>query len=138
MHKYLVQLILSPVDGSGDSIVSLTDTTFMAVSAYQNTALTQMKIDNNPYAKGFRERRSIPYQPSLCLPEIQYYSGYGYKPTVLNSPLQSLPRVQPLLQSLPQGPFLQPGQSTLGQPQGQPLQRVQALHHFPSTLNLVK
>ncbi|XP_019362431.1 PREDICTED: T-box transcription factor TBX6-like [Gavialis gangeticus] len=31
------------------------ETTFMAVTAYQNSKITQMKIDNNPFAKGFRE-----------------------------------------------------------------------------------
>lgn len=28
---------------------------FIAVTAYQNTRITELKIKNNPYAKGFRE-----------------------------------------------------------------------------------
>lgn len=28
---------------------------FIAVTAYQNHAVTELKIDNNPFAKGFRE-----------------------------------------------------------------------------------
>ncbi|KAJ3604627.1 hypothetical protein NHX12_029367 [Muraenolepis orangiensis] len=31
------------------------ETEFMAVTAYQNDQITQLKIDNNPFAKGFRD-----------------------------------------------------------------------------------
>ncbi|XP_041348983.1 T-box-containing protein TBX6L-like [Gigantopelta aegis] len=31
------------------------ETTFIAVTAYQNELITQLKIDNNPFAKGFRD-----------------------------------------------------------------------------------
>lgn len=31
------------------------ETSFVAVTAYQNTEITQMKIDKNPFAKGFRD-----------------------------------------------------------------------------------
>merc|ERR1719410_261991 len=31
------------------------ETEFIAVTAYQNEKITQLKIDNNPFAKGFRE-----------------------------------------------------------------------------------
>nr|CAH8857544.1 unnamed protein product [Trichobilharzia regenti] len=31
------------------------ETQFLAVTAYQNEKITQLKIDNNPFAKGFRE-----------------------------------------------------------------------------------
>ncbi|XP_062855380.1 T-box transcription factor 16 [Trichomycterus rosablanca] len=31
------------------------ETTFTAVTAYQNTKITKLKIDNNPFAKGFRD-----------------------------------------------------------------------------------
>ncbi|XP_029294656.1 T-box transcription factor TBX3-like [Cottoperca gobio] len=31
------------------------ETEFIAVTAYQNDKITQLKIDNNPFAKGFRE-----------------------------------------------------------------------------------
>jgi len=30
------------------------ETSFMAVTAYQNERVTQLKIDHNPFAKGFR------------------------------------------------------------------------------------
>uniref|UniRef100_UPI00358F6FEF T-box brain protein 1-like n=1 Tax=Myxine glutinosa TaxID=7769 RepID=UPI00358F6FEF len=31
------------------------ETQFIAVTAYQNTDITQLKIDHNPFAKGFRD-----------------------------------------------------------------------------------
>ncbi|KAL8597199.1 T-box transcription factor tbx3 [Nucella lapillus] len=31
------------------------ETSFIAVTAYQNEQITQLKIDNNPFAKGFRD-----------------------------------------------------------------------------------
>lgn len=31
------------------------ETVFIAVTAYQNEQITQLKIDNNPFAKGFRD-----------------------------------------------------------------------------------
>ncbi|XP_072289900.1 uncharacterized protein [Eucyclogobius newberryi] len=45
-----------------------TETQFIAVTAYQNDKITQLKIDNNPFAKGFRdtgngrrEKRKLPH-----------------------------------------------------------------------------
>ncbi|CAH1774927.1 unnamed protein product, partial [Owenia fusiformis] len=35
--------------------ISFPETQFIAVTAYQNTDITQLKIDNNPFAKGFRD-----------------------------------------------------------------------------------
>ncbi|CAH8542376.1 unnamed protein product [Dicrocoelium dendriticum] len=34
---------------------TFTETQFLAVTAYQNEKITQLKIDHNPFAKGFRE-----------------------------------------------------------------------------------
>ena len=31
------------------------ETEFIAVTAYQNESITQLKIDQNPFARGFRE-----------------------------------------------------------------------------------
>uniref|UniRef100_A0A914MUJ5 T-box domain-containing protein n=1 Tax=Meloidogyne incognita TaxID=6306 RepID=A0A914MUJ5_MELIC len=31
------------------------ETEFIAVTAYQNSQITDLKIDNNPFAKGFRD-----------------------------------------------------------------------------------
>lgn len=61
MHKYLVEIVIVPYNTSRRATYSelsfpLEDTTFLAVSAYQNLDLTQLKIDNNPFAKGFRDK----------------------------------------------------------------------------------
>ncbi len=88
MHKYVVEIIVSPSDGSPDIVTVLEDTTFVAVSAYQNTNLTQLKIRNNPFAKGFHDQLkatalhpvfSSGISPSLC-------SGEMYPSHLLRSP----------------------------------------------------
>ena len=33
-------------------------TTFVAVTAYQNQLVTQLKIEQNPFAKGFRDQKA--------------------------------------------------------------------------------
>uniref|UniRef100_A0A3Q1K5U3 T-box domain-containing protein n=1 Tax=Anabas testudineus TaxID=64144 RepID=A0A3Q1K5U3_ANATE len=68
MHRYIPRLHVIPVpDGvvytSGQPVVmgpeSMTftfpQTDFMAVTTYQNFRITQLKINHNPFAKGFRE-----------------------------------------------------------------------------------
>ena len=37
------------------TVVSFQECTFIAVTAYQNEKITQLKIDHNPFAKGFRD-----------------------------------------------------------------------------------
>lgn len=55
MNKYLVKVIVSPMDRSSPpTVIPVPDTTFIAVSAYQSMAVTQLKIDNNPFAKAFK------------------------------------------------------------------------------------
>lgn len=89
MHKYVIEIIVNPADGSGDVVSTLKETTFVAVSAYQNTNLTQLKIDNNPFAKGFRDRlRAAALHPHMHtfasgIPSLPFYSGEGYRSTTL-------------------------------------------------------
>ncbi|KAF3696211.1 T-box transcription factor TBX3 [Channa argus] len=52
------------------------ETEFIAVTAYQNDKITQLKIDNNPFAKGFRdtgngrrEKRQVHYKISETKPD---------------------------------------------------------------------
>jgi hypothetical protein len=63
MHKYQPRLhIVRATDGAdpyamGRTFVSthvFPETQFMAVTAYQNQQVTQLKIEHNPFAKGFR------------------------------------------------------------------------------------
>ncbi|CAG5102145.1 Oidioi.mRNA.OKI2018_I69.chr1.g163.t1.cds [Oikopleura dioica] len=62
MHKYRprVHVIkcssLSAISSSPFSTFDFPKTSFIAVTAYQNTAVTKLKIAHNPFAKGFRER----------------------------------------------------------------------------------
>ncbi|EDO41889.1 predicted protein [Nematostella vectensis] len=62
MHKYQPRIHIIPTkDYNVFSMKKGTfytyqfqETTFMAVTAYQNPRITQLKIENNPFAKGFR------------------------------------------------------------------------------------
>ncbi|CAL8347304.1 unnamed protein product [Lota lota] len=46
------------------------ETSFMAVTAYQNTKITKLKINHNPFAKGFRDEgtnaKRRPNKPPVC------------------------------------------------------------------------
>ena len=64
MHRYLPRLHVVPADKRTDVIdvngpdvmtFSFPQTEFFAGTAYQNLSITQLKIDYNPFAKGFRE-----------------------------------------------------------------------------------
>ena len=75
MHKYVMEVVVTELaPDERDTTIRLNVTEFVAVTAYQNSRLTQLKIDNNPFAKGFRERDIIPsvYPESVmaapCLP----------------------------------------------------------------------
>ncbi|KAM6461052.1 MAX gene-associated protein isoform 4-T6 [Liasis olivaceus] len=64
MHRYLPRLHLVPAEKATEVIqlngpdvrtFTFPQTEFFAVTAYQNIQITQLKIDYNPFAKGFRE-----------------------------------------------------------------------------------
>ncbi|XP_071092565.1 T-box transcription factor TBX6-like [Haliotis cracherodii] len=61
MHKYQPRLHVIEVGACapGEQKTLLThsfpETQFISVTAYQNTDITQLKIDHNPFAKGFRD-----------------------------------------------------------------------------------
>ncbi|XP_051768071.1 T-box brain protein 1 isoform X1 [Ctenopharyngodon idella] len=64
LQKYQPRVHVIEINKSGDEDASDPDrvqtftfpeTQFIAVTAYQNTDITQLKIDHNPFAKGFRE-----------------------------------------------------------------------------------
>ncbi|CAI9551644.1 unnamed protein product [Staurois parvus] len=54
MHRYLPRLHVIPADKATETF-TFPQTEFFAVTAYQNVQITQLKIDCNPFAKGFRE-----------------------------------------------------------------------------------
>ncbi|XP_058604650.1 MAX dimerization protein MGA a isoform X4 [Onychostoma macrolepis] len=64
MHRYLPRLHIIPADKDSENIqvdrpnvvtLRFSQTEFFAVTAYQNLRITQLKIDYNPFAKGFRD-----------------------------------------------------------------------------------
>ncbi|XP_055449268.1 MAX gene-associated protein isoform X3 [Psammomys obesus] len=64
MHRYLPRLHLVPAEKATEVIqlnapgvhtFTFPQTEFFAVTAYQNIQITQLKIDYNPFAKGFRD-----------------------------------------------------------------------------------
>ncbi|XP_060951318.1 T-box transcription factor TBX21 [Limanda limanda] len=72
LHKYQPRLHIMEVkeDGSEEPFLSakaqtfiFPETQFIAVTAYQNADITQLKIDHNPFAKGFRDNYDTLYAP---------------------------------------------------------------------------
>ena len=69
MHQYAPRIHLIEVASGGSSggttsgsgggntvwTFNFRESQFMAVTAYQNQQITKLKIDNNPFAKGFRK-----------------------------------------------------------------------------------
>ena len=62
MHKYLPRVIISEYISTESQVVIFTkdfpECTFIAVTAYQNDKITKLKIENNPFASGFRQEES--------------------------------------------------------------------------------
>ncbi|XP_029164421.1 T-box transcription factor TBX3-like isoform X2 [Nylanderia fulva] len=68
MHKYIPKIwliscikpakTLNELFSYPASVFTFKETEFIAVTAYQNGNITKLKIDNNPFAKGFRETGS--------------------------------------------------------------------------------
>ncbi|KAM4579847.1 eomesodermin-like isoform 1-T1 [Odontesthes bonariensis] len=70
LHKYQPRLHIVEVTEDGVEDISsdvktqcftFPETQFIAVTAYQNTDITQLKIDHNPFAKGFRDNYDSMY-----------------------------------------------------------------------------
>ncbi|XP_068429662.1 T-box-containing protein TBX6L-like isoform X2 [Clinocottus analis] len=61
MHRYYPRFHVTQADSpyticwAPFQTASFPETTFTAVTAYQNPRITKLKIDHNPFAKGFRE-----------------------------------------------------------------------------------
>ncbi|KAK6042432.1 T-box [Cooperia oncophora] len=83
MHKYIPVLSIFEIAHSETPFLSastshppkqvarirIPETEFIAVTAYQNSTITQLKIEHNPFAKGFRDggerKRSTPEDCSV-------------------------------------------------------------------------
>lgn len=99
LHKYQPRLHIVEVNdaepeaacnASNTHIFTFQETQFIAVTAYQNAEITQLKIDNNPFAKGFRENFESMYTsvdtsvPSPPGPNCQLFGGDPYSPLLSN------------------------------------------------------
>ncbi|XP_072212878.1 LOW QUALITY PROTEIN: T-box transcription factor TBX21 [Excalfactoria chinensis] len=102
LHKYQPRLHVTEVkEGDGEAVqpsphtntFAFPETQFIAVTAYQNADITQLKIDHNPFAKGFRDNFDSMYGASEGdRPPPSPPDGPGC-PQLLPSP-----RFQPFLQ----------------------------------------
>ncbi len=59
LHHYrpcLIVFRMDPKSGTPQMVASASfiETNFITVTAYQNEAITKLKIDKNPFARGFR------------------------------------------------------------------------------------
>ncbi|CAH0604907.1 unnamed protein product [Chrysodeixis includens] len=143
MHKYRPRvLVVRARDaaalawGAPHASFSFNETEFIAVTAYQNDRITKLKIDNNPFAKGFRacgqskcKRKSTdsgsegnpepsaePSEPkrpcsdaaSSCSEEGSLRSSSPRSPPLVESPAPCLPVVPPENVTPPPAPFYPP------------------------------
>ncbi|KAH8415483.1 hypothetical protein KR222_000781 [Zaprionus bogoriensis] len=83
MHKYQPRLHvvrtadLTQIPWAPQQAYVFPETEFIAVTAYQNDRITKLKIDNNPFAKGFREsgqsrcKRKLSDSPPPAAAQVQ-------------------------------------------------------------------
>ncbi|TMW42840.1 hypothetical protein DOY81_012080, partial [Sarcophaga bullata] len=89
MHKYqprihvILTSDLSQIPWAPQKAFVFPETEFVAVTAYQNDRITKLKIDNNPFAKGFREsgqskcKRKMSLSPPLAEEQHNNNSSLG-------------------------------------------------------------
>ncbi|VDM46458.1 unnamed protein product [Toxocara canis] len=79
MHRYQpnIHIVVHADRGSGlmCRTFSFPNTAFMAVTAYQNHRITELKIESNPFAKGFRECEMGDAFPIFVNPFLPFYSS---------------------------------------------------------------
>uniref|UniRef100_A0A5F8G4Q3 T-box domain-containing protein n=1 Tax=Monodelphis domestica TaxID=13616 RepID=A0A5F8G4Q3_MONDO len=93
LHKYQPRLHIEEVSDASFSRHNFTfpDTEFITVTAYQNPGIRRLKIQNNPFASGFRRKPSCPGESLQKSPPAGECSGSTSSPTALlvsNYPLQ--------------------------------------------------
>ncbi|XP_055912951.1 T-box transcription factor TBX6-like [Eupeodes corollae] len=92
MHKYQPRIHIirtsdpTQIPWSPQQAFVFPETEFVAVTAYQNDRITKLKIDNNPFAKGFRETgQSRCKRKMSSSPEIRCTTNNDTSPLKLNS-----------------------------------------------------
>jgi hypothetical protein len=91
MHKYVMEIVLESA-GQPPITISIPDTKFVAVTAYQNSKITQLKVENNPFAKGFRDRESAGphHPPTIFSPPHTLPSLYSFPSPCTLAPTASI------------------------------------------------
>ena len=93
LHKYRVEIVVQ-VAGREPITIPIPGTEFITSTTYMNPRITQLKVDHNDYAKGFREQYRqnaaedihspaiapsiLPLSPVLGSPSC-YWSPLGYQ-----------------------------------------------------------
>ncbi|XP_039253185.2 T-box transcription factor TBX5-like [Styela clava] len=107
MHKYHVRIhIIESEDPSNLETMQtfpLPVTSFITVTAYQNTELTKLKIANNPFAKGFREDGARGSKSARAQYQQKQYQIPDYSIAKRFRPdyPQSVPHVQNVVSNIP-------------------------------------
>ena len=81
MHKFQPRVwLVKRRDGDNSPIVNMkqekcrsfvfSETQFIAVTAYQNQCITKLKIESNPFAKGFRDSAAADYDEQPFTPSL--------------------------------------------------------------------
>ncbi|XP_078066565.1 T-box transcription factor TBX22-like [Mustelus asterias] len=112
MHKYRprIHVIVKETDrhisvnqslpADGVHTFAFPETEFTTVTAYQNQQITRLKIDRNPFAKGFRDpgrnrvslervMDSYPWRPVHCRPSFDFQNFNIQKPVACSDSLGS-------------------------------------------------
>ncbi|KAL4235430.1 T-box transcription factor tbx20 [Mactra antiquata] len=101
MHKYQPRIHIVKKKDSTPNLPSITtldaeefktfifpETTFIAVTAYQNQLITKLKIDSNPFAKGFRDSTRLSEFDSFY-PSRESMENLMQQHTYARSPLRA-------------------------------------------------
>ncbi|KAK0418110.1 hypothetical protein QR680_013373 [Steinernema hermaphroditum] len=122
MHKYQPILHIykasSPenVHNAAHRSFSFEETHFVAVTAYQNQKIIQLKVHHNPFAKGFREggsnRKRHSDSPEEGFPPPKQMSNYGIQPALIR-PLPAAFAWNPYAYWNPMNPMLASFQNPL-------------------------
>lgn len=142
MHKYLprVHLVkyedkvpkasfLSDLETHDRKVFTFEETQFIGVTAYQNQLITKLKIDSNPFAKGFRDSARITQIDRESVDLLIKASRQGY-PAVPN------PMSHALLTQLPQNPLpLMPSGFVCKYPPLLPMQQHQSMMPTPEQMS---
>jgi len=114
MHKYQPRIHIVQAEDSSPSALRkstftthvFTETEFMAVTAYQNPRTTQLKIEYNPFAKGFRGGCNTDHYASMKRfhdQDLYYATKRVYQPSL--SGMAGIGRSCPTMYNPPQKPY---------------------------------